>query len=282
MKKNIINLLFIMVLFLAGSISCTIQPDGEAISNDNIVIKYDVQGKGEPVLVFIHGWCCDKSYWKYQVPEFSKNHKVVTIDLGGHGESDLNREKWTIEAFGNDVAAVIEDLKLEKVILVGHSMGGAVILETARHLQGKVLALIGVDTYQNFEERFSEQQMNQFLAPFKDDFVNTTKKFVRSMFPVYTDSSLVTQIVEDMSSASPEVGIGAMKELFSYDAIEALKEVRIPIHSINSDRYPVSVEKNRKYAGSYHVKFMKRVGHFIMLEDPFTFNKLLKETIGEI
>ena len=148
-----------MVLFLAGSISCTIQPDGEAISNDNIVIKYDVQGKGEPALVFIHGWCCDKSYWKYQVPEFSKNHKVVTIDLGGHGESGLDREKWTMEA---------------------------------------------------------------------------------------------------------------------------LKEVRIPIRSINSNRYPVNVEVNRKYAGSYDVKFMKRVGHFIMLEDPFTFNKLLKETIGEI
>ena len=68
-----------MVLFLAVSISCTIQPGGEAISNDNVVIKYDVKGKGEPALVFIHCWCCDKSYWKY-----AGSYDVKFMKLVGH------------------------------------------------------------------------------------------------------------------------------------------------------------------------------------------------------
>ena len=51
---------------------------------------------------------------------------MVAVDLGGHGESGMGREHWTMEAFGDDVAAVVRGLGLERVILVGHSMGGYV------------------------------------------------------------------------------------------------------------------------------------------------------------
>jgi len=118
-----------------------------ASSPDSIRIAYDVRGDGIPALIFVHGWSCDRSYWKNQVVSFSKNFKVVTVDLAGHGESGLGRKSWTIEAFGSDVVAVVKKLGLKRVMLIGHSMGGDVIAETARQLPGIVVGLIMIDTY---------------------------------------------------------------------------------------------------------------------------------------
>ncbi len=261
---------------------CASEDKHQVLSADNIAISYDIQGTGKPALVFVHGWCCDKSYWKYQVPHFAKRHKVITIDLAGHGESGLGREKWTIEAFGKDVAAVVEKLGLEKVILVGHSMGGAVIIEATRQIPKRIIGLVGVDTFQNFETEYTQEQIDEFLGPFKISFAESTKKFVRGMFPANADSELVEWIASDMSSARPEVGIGALVEYLHYDFKEALKDARKPIYCINSDMRPINIEAGRRYALSFKVKVMPGVGHFVMMEDPEIFNQLLTETISEL
>ena len=251
-------------------------------STDGVILQYDVQGKGEPALVFVHCWCCDRGYWKAQVDTFAEQYKVVTIDLAGHGESGMDREEWTIEAFGADVKAVVEKLHLDQVILIGHSMGGPVIIEAARQMPGRVIGLIGVDTYQDFEQRFSQEQIDAFLTAFRENFKGTTGNFVRSMFSPTADSALVEWIVKDMASAPPEVGIGAMESIFQFDAREALKEIRLPIRSINSDKWPTNVEGNRQHAFSFDVEIMEGLGHFVHMEDPETFNRLLEEAIQEL
>ena len=58
-------------------------------SADGVMIHYEILGAGEPTLVFVHGWSSDRSYWKTQMDEFSKTYQVVSIDIGGHGESGL-------------------------------------------------------------------------------------------------------------------------------------------------------------------------------------------------
>src|SRR5512134_931048 len=74
-------------------------------SVDSIPIVYEVQGHGAPALIFVHGWSCDRNYWKAQVPAFSPHYKVVTLDLAGHGASGSGRKDYSIELFGADVAA---------------------------------------------------------------------------------------------------------------------------------------------------------------------------------
>ena len=276
-----------MVLLITLSLSlclwgCARQPEGRAISWDEVAISYDVQGEGEPALVFVHGWSCDKSYWRLQVPYFAERHKVVTIDLGGHGESGVGREVWSMEAFGKDVAAVVEGLELEKVILVGHSMGGPVIIEAAAEMPERVIGLVGADTFLDLERKYTAEEIDAFLAPFKADFRERTSKLVRSIFLADSDPELVEWVVRDMCSARAEVGISAMRELASFDAEEALRQVRKPIYCINSDMRGTNVEAGQRYAQSFEVRFMSGVGHFVMLEDAETFNRLLSETIEEL
>ena len=161
-------------------------------------------------------------------------------------------------------------------------MGGPVNIEAARQMPKRIIGLVGVDTYQNFETKYTQEQVDEILSSFKTDFVEASSNFVRSMFPPNADSALVEQIVTDMSSAPSEVGIGALQGYFNFDPIGALKEVRIPIHCINSDKYPTNVEVGQRHALSFELKLMPEIGHFVMMEDPEKFNQLLNETVNAL
>ena len=259
---------------------------GKAISKDGVVIVYTVDGQSltadSSVLVFIHGWSCDKSFWKNQIAAFAAKYKVVAIDLGGHGQSGINRTNWTLDAFAEDIAAVVNKLGLKKIILIGHSMGGPVSIEAANKLKGKVIGIVGADTFQNLGNTIPDSLVRPVINQFKENFSATTKEFVKSMFPKNADSVLVKMVIDKMSSAPPEIAISALENMYKDNAISALKEFNAPIISINNDHYPVQVESNKKQVKFYELKIMKGVGHFLMLEKPDEFNRLLQESIDEL
>ena len=182
---------------------------GTAVSADGVQIRYEFRGKGEPTLIFVHGWCCDRSYWREQLPYFAKKHRVVAIDLAGHGESGLNRKVWTLDAFGDDVAAVAAKLSLKQVVLIGHSMGGSVIVKAAPKIPGQVLGLVAVDQFFNLEEKHTQEEMDKFIAPFRVNFREAVSNWVRTVFTPKSDPKLVEWVVAHMSARPPEVGLGA-------------------------------------------------------------------------
>lgn len=254
-------------------------------SADGVSIAYQVQGKGKPALVFVHGWCCDRTYWDAQVSHFAQQYRVVTVDLAGHGESGLNRKTWTMASFGEDVRAAIEKLGLNQIVLVGHSMGGPVILEATRRMPKRVMGVVGVDTFHDLERKYTQDQIDQILAPFRTDFAEAMRNLVRDdLFTINSDSTLVERIAADMSVAPPTVGLGAGEALLHYynRYPEVLQEVRTPIRCINSDMDPTNVEAGQRYAQSFEVTLMSGVGHFVMLEDPATFNRLLDGVLKEL
>ncbi|MBD3402493.1 alpha/beta fold hydrolase [candidate division GN15 bacterium] len=251
------------------------------VSADGVMIHYTAAGPGDSALVFVHGWSCDRTYFQDQLEAFDDLYRVVAVDLAGHGQSGTNRTDWTIEAFGADVVAVMNELDIEPVILVGHSMGGAVVVEAARQAPGRVEALIGIDTYQDLTQTWDDDQARQFVAPFTQDFPAATRLFVQQMFRGNADTALVHRVSEDMASAPKDVAIASFKALAAYDPAAALAEMRKPIRSINADMYPTNIEANQQAAASYEVTFMPGQGHFPHLEAPETFNRILRETISE-
>lgn len=253
-----------------------------ATSPDGIRIAYEVRGEGTPALVFVHGWSCDRSYWKGQLEPLSRRYRVVAVDLAGHGESGLGRDAWSIEAFGGDVAAVVEKLGLQRVVLIGHSMGGDVIAEAARRLPGRVAGLIWVETYKQLRTPRTPEQVDALVASFRADFPEKTRAFVRGMFVPSSDRALVERVAGDMSSAPPAVALGALQSAMSYsrEMPRALDELKLPVIAINADNAPTDTTSMREHG--VEVIVMPGVGHFLMMEDPERFNGLLVTAIGKL
>ncbi len=254
----------------------------KANSFDGVPIAYDVAGKGSPALVFIHCWSCDMGFWKDQVPYFSQKYTVVTLDLAGHGQSGTARKDYTIQSFAEDVAAVVREAGLKKAILVGHSMGGPVALEAAKLMPDRVIGVIGIDTYQNLEQKRAPIQMTAFLASLKKDFKGTVTPFVSSMFPKTADTTLVKSVAAKMASGNPEVGYSAMTNMMTYEAGPTASALKVPIRAVNSDLFPTNVEADQKIAPSFKVTIIPGTGHFLFLENPQKFNEALDQTIQGI
>ena len=132
---------------------------GTATSPDGIPIRYHAAGRGDPALVFVHCGGCEQGFWDGQMAHFAAKHRVVALDLAGHGQSGVGRKDWTMPAFGQDVVSVVEALGLKRVVLIGHSLGGPVVLEAARRMPGRVAGLVLVDTMVDFEQRLAAEEV---------------------------------------------------------------------------------------------------------------------------
>jgi pimeloyl-ACP methyl ester carboxylesterase len=228
----------------------------------------------------VHGWVCNRTYWKQQVAHFSKYRTVVALDLAGHGESGAGRETWSMEAFGLDVTAVIEALELEEVIVVGHSMGGSVCLEAAVRFPKRIRAVVPVDTFFDVEQQLSPEQAARFLSPFRADFTAYARTYIGDqMFTHGTDPVLRETLIADLSHAPSDVALGALEALLTYETPSALERVHVPIHCINSDRYTTDIETARRYASVFDVTLLPGTGHFLMMEKPDAFNRVLSEVV---
>lgn len=252
----------------------------EVPSADGVPIAYTARGEGDVALVFIHGGFADASFWSEQVEAFAARHRVVTLDLAGHGESGM-RTEWTLAAFGEDVAAVVEALDLPPVVLVGHSLGGAVALEAARRMPDRVVGVIAVDTLQNADAGWDEKAWQERKAAFREDFDGTCRRMAGALFHDGAEAGLVASVTERLCDGPPEAA--AMLESFNgYDRAAAMRAVAAPIRAINGDLYPTNVEGNRRYAPGFDAVIMEGVGHFPMLERPDEFNRHLAAAVAAL
>jgi len=274
---------FILLSMLMTSVGTAAYAKNERVASiDGERIAYDVRGTGDLAIVLVHGWSCDRSYFQRQLETFSDRYTVVTLDLAGHGESTQGREDSTIALFGADVAAVVRKLDLKHVVLVGHSMGGDVVVAAARLLKGRVVGLIWLDDYKDLNPPRSDAEIEAFAAKFRADFPGMTNKVVRSLFRPDADPALVDRVAKDMASAPMKVGASSIESSFKYakEIPGALAELKLPVIAINADNGPTDVAS----LASHGVKaiVMPGVGHFMMLEDPKRFDEILASAIKEL
>ena len=300
-KKNLLTkLVLISFLILSGPISAESFQDGlidklkrsiteigfkkdHIISDDGVMINYYIKGSEKKALVFVHGYSCSSEYWWPQLEYFSKNYTTVAVDLAGHGESGLNRKEYSMEAFGDDVKSVIEHLDLNQVVLIGHSMGGPVIVKAARSLGTKTRLIIGVDTFHDLTTEgiggFARIAVNTMFQLFYDSM---TEDSIDDFFIERTDNDLEEWIRNDALKSPKNISQGTLDALLTMNYPESLSELSVPMIALNARSFrETKLDSNFDTYKDLQIEFMEEVGHFIMLERPDEFNKWLESKIYE-
>lgn len=298
MKSTLALLVFFSVLLLlscgeAKQNTSTTKTEKEVkipalpIHNDGVAISYNSYGQGEPTLLFVHGWGINQSYWSQQVEALQTDYRIVTIDLPGFGESGKNRTEWSIEKYASDIDAVIEQLTLDRVILVGHSMGGDVVLESALQNE-KVIALIGVDNFKEVGVEINkevQEEINGFMDLLKSNYSQIAAAYADgALFHPSTDSLVRRRVISDISSSDSTIAIASLESLFAYALIETeqLAKLKQPLYLINSDATPTNREGLDATNITYEVIAIPATGHYPMIEKPDQFNALLRQTMQQI
>jgi pimeloyl-ACP methyl ester carboxylesterase len=257
--------------------------DATVASADGVPIRYHAEGRGEPALVFIHGWSCDRSHWAEQVARFSAERQVITLDLAGHGESGRERQVWTVESLAADVRAVVLALDLRRVVLIGHSLGGPVAIEAAGRMPERVVAVIGVDALHDVERKSDPAQIQALVERWEKDFASTAEKFVDFLLPQGCDPAIRERLRAQFAAAPRDVALALLRAQFDYDLPAALERVHVPIRAINTT-LPSNVEAGRRHAADFAVVDLAalQLGHFPMLTAPALFDQKLADTLREL
>jgi pimeloyl-ACP methyl ester carboxylesterase len=117
------------------------------------------EGQGDPPMLFVHGYSCDSHDWMWQLAHFAQSHRVIAVDLRGHGRSSAPADGYEPAVFAQDLATLLTQLDTGPVIAVAHSMGGNVVSALAVEHPELVAAIVSIDpSYLLSDEAYAKLQ----------------------------------------------------------------------------------------------------------------------------
>ena len=268
------------VLAAVFTIASFVQP-ASAASVDGLKIQSSSSGAG-PTIVFVHGWTCDSSSWDGQVAAFAKDHRVVTLDLPGHGRSESPvGGKLSMDLFARAVEAVRAEAGADRIVLVGHSMGAPVIRQYAHLYPERVAGLVAVDG--PLDMRAFNELPAGFPPPLTGpEGLEAREGMIRSMFIAETPAALQDKILKMMLAAPEATAVGAMNAMFD-PAIRWTDVTRAPALSIYAGTAQVpNAATTKELYPNHEATQLAGTGHFLMMEKPAEFNRLLAGFLDKI
>jgi pimeloyl-ACP methyl ester carboxylesterase len=265
-------------LLLVGALA------GADAKYDGARVHYESYGSGKQAIVFIHGWTCDLTFWRGQAPVYNQ-HRALLVDLPGHGLSDKPDVAYTEERFARAVEAVMRDAGVERAVLVGHSMGGPVILTFLRLFPAKTKALVFVDAAippapkDDAARAQRKAQLEPFLRSFREPaYKDRAAKMIESMFSEKTTPAMREDIRSRMLATPQNVMASAMEGMFAMEPIQPGETYKLPVLSIvvaSPGRAGFEAQLRAVFPNLTYEAW-EGSGHFLMMESPERFNRVLE------
>jgi pimeloyl-ACP methyl ester carboxylesterase len=248
-----------------------------ALIRDGVRLVVEEAGPpGAPALVFVHGWTCDRSHFAPQVARFSPDHYCIALDLRGHGESDAPEQDYTIDAFADDVGWICDQLGIARATLVGHSMGGAVVLALSHARPELVRTLVLLDPAILFPPAVvtgSLPLIDAFGAP---GGMEVLRQFEAGQFFLDSSDPALKERLLDAACRTPQpVVVSAIKNLVEWDAEPALRSLTAPLLYVGAEPQITDRAKLREFAPHAVMANTAGSGHFHQLEVPDQVNAML-------
>ncbi|MGW0087292.1 alpha/beta fold hydrolase [Streptomyces sp. NPDC003393] len=246
-------------------------------------IRYTVSGPATgPALALVHGWGCDRTDFDAVTDHLPAHCRVLAIDLAEHGESRSTRDTWTMEEFARDVAAVLEAESVETAVVAGHSLGGAVAVETDRILPHTVTHVIALDAlhYLSLFPAQDEQQRKALLQPFHDDFSAAVRALVEAGSPRGTDPALTDTYFRKMVAVRQPAGLRSFEGLIHWDMDAALRQTEQPI-TVYAVRSILTQEAVDRYHHRLRIVPVDLGTHHFPVESPEHTAELLADALPD-
>jgi sigma-B regulation protein RsbQ len=278
--RRLLRCLALMLVFASPAAAATV---------DGMKLHSSSAGRGNKTVIFVHGWTCDDSSWVSQVPAISREYRVLTLDLPGHGKSESPKDgKFSMNLFARAVEAVRAEAKAGKVVLVGHSMGTPVIHEYARLYPQHVAGLVIVDGVVAIpavpQQGAAAPAVPNPAMMAGPNGLKAREVLIRTMFTPATPPALQQQILKMMLSAPEATAVGAMAATFATLAANSkIDAMTMPVLAVYAEKSVLAnQEQSKKIFPALEYHEIPGTGHFLMMEKPQEFNTLLTTFLGKV
>jgi pimeloyl-ACP methyl ester carboxylesterase len=261
---------------LATTLSAqTPKPETRSVKLDGMRVHYQNYGAGKEAVVFIHGWLSNLTFWRANIPAFAAHKRVIALDLPGHGESDKPLVKYSMDLYARAVDAVLKDAGVERVVLVGHSMGTPVARQFYRLRPQQVQAIVIVDG--NLRALATREAMEPVIARFRGpDYEQMIDEFAAFSVRPTNDAKLREELKRSMLAVPREVAVSMIDALID-PAVWQPDKITVPTLALmakNDVWWPPDYEPFvREVVPGIDYRVWDGVSHFPMLDRPQEFNE---------
>jgi len=280
--------LFLILAPLAAQASNEPAPAGGFITTpDGIKIHYlevkpPAASSNGPTLLFVPGWTMPGWIWEQQIAYFAKTHRVVAMDPRSQGESSQTNEGHYPAARARDIKAVVDQLKLAPVVLVGWSMG---VTEAAAYVDqfgtDTLAGLVLVDGWAgaDYDPKVTPQ-MWQWAAGFQKNRQAQTEAFVRSMYKKPQSEEYLKRVTQASLRTPTNSAVALFVGAFTSDYRPALAKIDKPTLLVvaQSPWLPTFQDMQKRIPGS-RIEVLENVGHALFVDDADRFNSLLEDFV---
>lgn len=276
-------------------------------THDGVRIYYEVEGPaGAPPLLFCYGLVCSKLQWKYQMESFRETHRVIYMDYRGHGQSGRPEDATsvTIENCARDLKELLDELQIDKVPVLGHSLGVNIILDLFRIAPQRVASLVLANgTPKDPFETMFHHNFLQVLFPAVQMahglFPNALQKFwstqgtnpinqefiARAGFnPKYAKREDINEYLRLTSKVDLDIFMNLIGDFIRYDATHWLHEVKVPTLVIAGENDLITPPLNQRIFAQLipgaEFKIIPEGSHCPQMEKPAAVNAILAEFLS--
>lgn len=255
-------------------------------TEDNCRLYYELRGKGKAV-VFIHGWDCNRHFFKKQVPAFSQKYTVLSYDLRGHGDSDRPETGLYLARFAADLKELIAYLDLKDVVLVGWSMGVHIIWEYISQygcenlskivlidMTAKMMADDGDDWPHALFQHYTRADGMAYLEQIAQDWDAVAEGFVPAMFSDGPCCEEIPWVLDMAKRNTPHVMVNMWLAIIQKDYRDMLDKITVPCLITYGERDSLYHPANSQWLCEHidgaelagfdggHIHFLQDADHF--------------------
>ncbi len=237
---------------------------------DGLSLHFERAGHGDPPMVFVHGWCCDHTFFQPQFDYFRATHAVAALDLRGCGSSDRPEDGYDIPTLADDVASLCRDAGITGPVVIGHSLGGMIAIELAARHPSLPAAVVAVDPgaiNPTAEDRsVYEGLAAQLEGP---DGEAVRRAYLQGLFLATDDADRKRWILETMCSVPLSVAAKVIRGVVAWNGVGALSLCHVPLLVLLTQPWG-SNDPARLLAlrPDLQIGVTVGVGHFHQLEAP--------------
>lgn len=251
-------------------------------------VSYTDTGRGV-TLLFIHGWLMSQRVWALQSPLVA-GCRVITLDLRGHGNSAGS--DFSYNACCEDIALLFDRLNLDRVIVVGWSMGAQIAIKAYRALHEMIAAMVLVGGTPHFccsnvfDFGVSPAEARSMVLRIKKDYTRTSGEFFRNMFSAQETANVDMRVLANKVSGrlpSRDIALSALHELINTDLRADLPLISAPVMLVHGVEDKICLPGASKFMAEKiplaSLELVPSVGHAPFLVNPEVFNRTLSSFV---
>jgi pimeloyl-ACP methyl ester carboxylesterase len=217
------------------------------LARQGVTLSFEDVGKGAPHMVLIHDVASDHRFFSPQIEHFRRSHRVLAVDLRGHGQSDKPEQEYTVRGYAEDVAWLCYELGIYEPVIVGYGLGGVVGMELASGYPDLAAAVVALDSPILLPNESAASLLRSFAEKLRNSECDREQhELLEYLYPFATINEQAAQFMPEALQVAPSAVASTLENILAWKGPAASGDCRVPVLYIDRGTQATDLERLKR------------------------------------